>query len=68
MHVCDVYDALRSDRPYRDAWPPGKVLAYIEERSGNEFDGEAAHAFTRMMREWEPQVTEVEEDEPLPQT
>lgn len=68
VHVCDVYDALRSDRPYRDAWPPGKVLAYIEERSGHEFEGEAAHAFTRMMREWEPQVTEVEEDEPLPQT
>ena len=68
VHVCDVYDALRSDRPYRDAWPPGKVLAYIEERSGHEFEGEAAHAFTQMMREWEPQVTQLAEDEPLPQT
>jgi putative nucleotidyltransferase with HDIG domain len=66
VHVCDVYDALRSDRPYRDAWPSAKVLAYIEERSGYEFDGEAAHAFTQMMREWEPQLVELDEDDRLP--
>jgi len=68
VHVCDVYDALRSDRPYRDAWPPGQVLAYIEERSGYEFEGDTAHAFTQMMREWEPQLTELEEGEPPPQS
>jgi putative two-component system response regulator len=58
-HVCDVYDALRTNRPYRDAWPAEKILAYIEERSGTEFDGEIAHAFTRMIREWEPAMTEL---------
>lgn len=66
VHVCDVYDALRTNRPYRDAWPASKVLAYLEERSGTEFDGVVAHAFTRMMREWEPQVALLEEDESLP--
>lgn len=66
VHVCDVYDALRTDRPYRDAWPTDKVLAYVEERSGTEFDGAIAHAFTRMMREWEPKVTVVAENEALP--
>jgi putative nucleotidyltransferase with HDIG domain len=65
VHVCDVYDALRTDRPYRDAWPSEKVLAYIEERSGVEFDGELGHAFTRMMHEWEPQVTGVGEDQEI---
>jgi putative nucleotidyltransferase with HDIG domain len=54
VHVCDVYDALRTNRPYRSAWESEKVLAYLEERSGTEFDGTLAHAFTRMMREWEP--------------
>jgi putative nucleotidyltransferase with HDIG domain len=66
VHVCDVYDALRTNRPYRDAWPAEKVLAYLEERSGVEFDGEVAHAFTHMMREWEPAVAQVAEDEPVP--
>ena len=42
VHICDVYDALRTKRPYRDAWPSEKVLAYIEERSGTEFDGSTA--------------------------
>ncbi len=66
VHVCDVYDALRTNRPYRDAWPSDKVLAYLEERSGVEFDGEIAHAFTRMMHEWEPQLATVTEDEAVP--
>jgi len=66
VHVCDVYDALRTKRPYRDAWPSAKVLAYVEERSGVEFDGEIAHAFTRMMQEWEPRVAPVTEDQAVP--
>jgi putative nucleotidyltransferase with HDIG domain len=57
VHVCDVYDALRTNRPYRDAWPAEKVLAYLTERSGAEFDGEIVAAFVRMMRQWEAQVT-----------
>ena len=59
--------ALRTDRPYRDAWPSEKVLAYIEERSGVEFDGQVAHAFTRMMQEWEPNVSQLAEDEEVPE-
>ncbi|HEX9582837.1 MAG TPA: HD domain-containing phosphohydrolase [Gemmatimonadales bacterium] len=66
VHVCDVFDALRTNRPYRDAWPLDKVLAYVEERSGTEFDGTVAHAFARMMREWEPKLAVVTEDQALP--
>jgi putative nucleotidyltransferase with HDIG domain len=49
VHVCDVYDALRTRRPYREAWESAKILAYIEERAGTEFDADAAHAFVRML-------------------
>ncbi len=36
--VIDVWDALRSDRPYRKAWPKEKVLDYIKGESGKHFD------------------------------
>jgi putative nucleotidyltransferase with HDIG domain len=50
VHVCDVYDALRTRRPYRDAWEGERVLTYIEERSGTEFEPEASTAFVKLMR------------------
>jgi len=60
VHVCDVYDALRTNRPYRAAWVAEKVLRYIEERAGTEFDPDTARSFTKMMHEWEPRLATVE--------
>jgi putative nucleotidyltransferase with HDIG domain len=59
VHVCDVYDALRTNRPYRDAWDSPRVLAYLEERSGSEFDAGIVRAFVAMMREWDRRVVRV---------
>jgi len=56
VHVCDVYDALRTRRPYREAWSSEKTLGYLQERSGLEFDVELCGAFVRMMKQWEGQV------------
>lgn len=56
VHVCDVYDALRTNRPYREAWSQERTLGYIEGRAGAEFDSDLVAAFVRMMRHWEPQV------------
>lgn len=36
--IADVYDALRSERPYKHAWPRDEVLAYIKDQSGVMFD------------------------------
>jgi putative nucleotidyltransferase with HDIG domain len=67
VHVCDVYDALRTRRPYRDAWDFERVLAYLGERSGLEFDAELVSTFIRMMRQWEPQVAVLsDEHAPVP--
>jgi putative nucleotidyltransferase with HDIG domain len=66
VHVCDVYDALRTKRPYRDSWPAKKVLSYIEEKAGTEFDEEIARAFTAMMQQWEPRLSTLHEDEAAP--
>ena len=64
VHVCDVYDALRTRRPYRASWPAKKVLAYIEQRSETEFDGAMAQAFTAMMDQWEPRLSTLHQGEP----
>jgi putative nucleotidyltransferase with HDIG domain len=59
VHVCDVYDALRTNRPYRAAWESARVLGYIEERAGSEFDPEVARRFVTMMKELEDRVQRV---------
>ncbi|MCB9134349.1 MAG: response regulator [Anaerolineales bacterium] len=43
--IADVWDALRSDRPYRKAWSPEKVISYIREHSGDYFDPKVVEAF-----------------------
>ena len=48
--VVDVWDALRSDRPYRKAWPEDKVLENIRSGSGTHFDPEAVDVFLNMMK------------------
>ena len=52
VHLCDVFDALCTARPYRDAWASEMALAYVEERAGTDFEPKLAEAFTGMMRLW----------------
>ncbi len=51
VHVCDVYDALCTHRPYREAWTSEQALAVIETEAGNNFDPELVAAFGRLIRE-----------------
>jgi putative nucleotidyltransferase with HDIG domain len=64
VHVCDVYDALRTNRPYRAAWDAPKVLSYLEERAGTEFDPDATRGFVKMMSEWEPKAASMQAPDP----
>ena len=43
--IVDVWDALTSDRPYREAWSKEKTRQYILERSGKQFDPQIVEAF-----------------------
>ena len=36
--IIDVWDALRSKRPYRDAWKADDAQEYIRSQSGKHFD------------------------------
>jgi putative nucleotidyltransferase with HDIG domain len=66
VHICDVYDALRTNRPYRPAWESEKVLDNIEKGAGPDFDAELAASFLQMMRQWERRVAVVDDRTPLP--
>jgi putative two-component system response regulator len=38
LAVCDVYDALVSDRVYSEAWSTDRALALLREQAGTAFD------------------------------
>lgn len=61
VHVCDVYDALRTKRPYRDAWESDTVFKYLLEHAGTEFDPGLVKAFIDMMQRSETHVSQLPE-------
>ena len=65
VHICDVYDALSTKRPYRDAWPAERTMLYLEDRAGSEFDPDLVNRFIRTLRQGQAQVR-VLTDEPPP--
>jgi len=46
--VVDVWDALRSDRPYRKGWADEKALQHIREQAGSHFDRKIVESFFKM--------------------
>jgi len=48
--VVDVWDALKSDRPYREAWPEERVLDHLEAHKGVHFDPKVVDEFIRMIQ------------------
>jgi len=46
--VVDVWDALRSERPYHEAWTAEKARDHIRSLSGTHFDPEVVAAFLKM--------------------
>lgn len=51
--IIDVYDALTSNRPYRDAWTHEATLAYIVDLAGKQFDAELVAAFVAFIETYE---------------
>ena len=47
--VVDIWDALRSDRPYRGSWPEDQVLTHLQGLAGAHLDPEIVAAFLEMM-------------------
>ena len=67
VHICDVYDALRTNRPYRPALEPEVVFTMIEKGLGPDFDAELGAEFLKMMRQWDRRLAVVDDKTPIPQ-
>ena len=46
----DIYDALCSNRPYREGWDSERTLTYLESRAGTEVDTTIVQTFAAMVR------------------
>ncbi len=49
--VVDVWDALRSKRPYRQAWDEHMILTYLKEQAGKHFDPTVVDAFLKLLED-----------------
>ena len=49
--VVDVWDALRSDRPYRKAWSEDQARAFLREQAGKQFDQAVVTRFLDMLED-----------------
>jgi HD-GYP domain-containing protein (c-di-GMP phosphodiesterase class II) len=49
--IVDVWDALRSDRPYRKGWPTDQVREHIRGLAGTQFDPQVVDAFLKVIGE-----------------
>ncbi|HCA26463.1 MAG TPA: metal-dependent phosphohydrolase, partial [Betaproteobacteria bacterium] len=47
--VADVFDALTSKRPYKEAWPVEKALALLDGEAGRHFDPQVIAAFKQAL-------------------
>ena len=48
--LIDVWDALSSPRPYREAWNQEKIYKYIREESGSHFDPQIVEAWKKVFQ------------------
>ena len=61
LMVADVFDALRSERPYRGGWSFEKVMGLIRHEAGKGFDASVVSAFMATIRESEYEEQVVQE-------
>ena len=52
--VCDVFDALRSRRPYKEPWPLQDALDELARERGRHFDPRVLDAFMGMVGDLDP--------------
>jgi response regulator RpfG family c-di-GMP phosphodiesterase len=67
VSVADVYDALRSRRPYKEPWPHEKAVATITAGSGTQFDPTVVEAFLDVAEQCEEVSERLQDTVPEPE-
>lgn len=49
IHVCDVFDALTTERVYKKSWAVKDALAFLNEKRGTMFEPKIVSTFTSIM-------------------
>jgi len=62
--ICDVFDALTSDRPYKKAWSIEKAVEFIRDSSGSQFDPELVNLFVEIL----PETLSIRDNYPDPES
>ena len=63
--IVDVFDAVTSDRPYRQAWSRERALNYVRDQSGKHFDPNVVVEFMKIADTLKPIILEGLEYHPL---
>ncbi|MFC1628743.1 HD-GYP domain-containing protein [Gemmatimonadota bacterium] len=53
VRLCDVYDAMRTKRPYEPEQPLGKIMEVMRSGAGRKFSPDLVEHFTSMLRKWD---------------
>jgi CHASE2 domain-containing sensor protein len=64
--VCDVFDALRSRRPYKEPWPLQDALDELARERGRHFDPMVLDAFLGMVDDLDPMLLAAHETPGVP--
>ncbi|WP_155617018.1 HD-GYP domain-containing protein, partial [Xanthomonas translucens] len=56
LAVADVFDALTTQRPYKDAWPLAKVMELFQQQAGAQFESRLVGLFTEIL----PQILQIQ--------
>ncbi|WP_377702141.1 HD-GYP domain-containing protein [Pseudoduganella sp. UC29_71] len=55
--IADVFDALTSSRPYKEAWPVEEAVQYLRQQRGQHFDAHLVDLFLEHL----PEIVEIKE-------
>lgn len=53
VQVCDIFDALRTRRPFRGPWPAEEIILHLNEGAGQRFHAATVESFVSMIRQWD---------------